>query len=103
HVVDAEDNEPAVPITGVQTVAYAYRVMAAMGGTFPARLLAPGNPLPGHPPAANFLRLCRVLEVDDTNDVTKIAVEFRRAIDVAAIEGEPVHTARGPGCNVFRL
>src|ERR1700730_2915370 len=103
HVVDAEDNEPAVPVTGVQTIADPYRMMAAMGRALPARLLAPGTPLPRHPPAANFLRLGRVIKVDDSNDVTKIAVEFGRAIDVAAIEGETVHTMGRPGCNVSRL
>src|SRR5262249_20281547 len=51
HFVNPENNDPAVPVTGIQTVADPYRMMAAMGSAFPARLLAPGNPLPGHPPA----------------------------------------------------
>src|SRR5262249_59875512 len=100
---DEEEHEPAVPVIGIQAVADAYRMMAAMGGTFPVRILAPGNPLPGHPPAANFLRFGRVLEIDDSNDVTEIAVEFGRAIDVAAIEVNAVHTPPGPGCNGLRL
>ncbi len=91
-----QDNEAAVPIAHIEPIADAHRMMAAVRGAFPGRLLATRGPLARHPPAANLLRLGRLLEVDDGDDVAEIAVELGRAINVAAVEGETVHAARRP-------
>ena len=54
-IVDVEDDEAAVPVADVEAIADPHRVMAAMRGALPGRLLAAGRPLPGHPPAADLL------------------------------------------------
>ena len=77
-------------------------MMAAMVGALPGRRLAAGGPLARHPPAADFFRPLRLLKVDDRHDVAEIAVELRRAVDVAAVERESVHAARRPGRDVAR-
>src|SRR5438034_1353529 len=48
--------------------------MAAVGAALPARRLAARDPLARHPPAPDFFRLRRVLEVEDHHDVAAIAV-----------------------------
>ena len=94
HVLDVEDDEPAVPVAGVEPVAGAQRVMALVRGAFPGRLLAARDPLPRHPPAADFLGLRRILQVEDHHDVADIAVHRRRDVGIAAVEVEAMHAAR---------
>src|SRR5207247_9663038 len=62
--------------------------MAAVGAALPARRLAARDPLARHPPAPDFFRLRRVLEVEDHHDVAAIAVEIGGEIRVASVEGE---------------
>ena len=56
HVGDIDDGETAVPVTDVKPIASSYRMMAAVVGAVPRGLLAAGQPLSGHPPAAHFFR-----------------------------------------------
>ena len=65
--------------------------MTAVRGLLPGRLLASAGPLPRHPPTADFGQLGWVLEIDDDDDVSEIAVCGRREIGVALIEIEAVH------------
>ena len=92
-----------MPVANIETVADPHWMMAAVRGTFPGRLLATRSPLPRHPPAADLLGMRRFLEIDDRNNVAEIAIQFRRAIDVATIESEAMHAAGGPGRDPFRL
>src|SRR5206468_11738910 len=65
---------PLFPYTTLFRSAATDRVMAAVGAALPARRLAAGDPLARHPPAPDFIRLRRVLEVEDHHDVAAIAV-----------------------------
>src|SRR5204863_9856594 len=103
QILDVENDEPAVPIAHIESIALAHGMMAAMRRAFPARRLAAGRPLPRHPPLANELGARRILEVDDADDVAEIAVHFRRAVDVAAIEGEAMHPAAGEARAALRI
>src|SRR5919108_746380 len=102
-IVDAEDHEAAVPVARVQAIASPHWMVTAMRGSFPGRLLAAGDPLSGHPPAADLFRARWILKVDDRNHIADIAVEFRGAVHVSTVEREPVHPACGPGGNARRL
>jgi hypothetical protein len=79
--------------------------MAAVHGALPARRLAARQPLPRHPPAPNLLRACRVLQVEDTHDVADVALEGRRAVEIAAVEVEAVHAGAAglPARDLARL
>src|SRR5437016_4088487 len=70
---DVEDDEAAVPIAGIEPVALAQWMMAAVRRALPTRLLAAAGPLSGHPPAADLARVRRVAEVEDHHDVAAIA------------------------------
>src|SRR5207302_11428398 len=96
-------DEPAVPIADVEPVALAHGMMAAMRRAFPARRFAAGRPLPRHPPLADQFGPRRILEVDDADDVAEIAVHLRRAVDVAAVEGEAMHPAARKARDAFRI
>src|SRR5262249_62367037 len=74
QIRDVENHEPAVPITDVEPIAVADGMMAAMRRAFPPRRLAAGPPLPRPPPFAHALGARRILEVDDADDVAKIAI-----------------------------
>ena len=98
HVVDVENDEAAVPIAGVEAIAETDRMMAAVVRALPGRRfrrrrsIGPASTSGRLPPGvAGFWKSM----IDD--DVAEIAVEFRRAVDVAAVEREPVHAARRPG------
>src|SRR5215469_7042274 len=78
-------------------------MMAAVCSAFPSGLFAASSPLSRHPPTTNFLRHCWILEIDDRDDIAKIAVELRRTVDVTAVERETVHAARCPGRDACRL
>src|SRR5215471_13482919 len=103
QIRDVENHKPAMPITDVEPIAVADGVMAAMRRTLPRRRFAAGRPLPGHPPLAHELGARRILEVDDADDVAEIAVHFRRAVDVTAIEGEAMHPAAGEARDALRI
>src|SRR3954452_4599780 len=103
HVLDVENHEAAVPVTDIKPVAGADRMVTALIGPLPVRLLAARRPLSRHPPAPDFLGLFRIFEVDDLHDIAAIALELRRAVDIAAVEGETVHAARRAGPDVARL
>src|SRR5438046_10278770 len=62
--------------------------MAACGPPLPTLRPAARDPLARHPPAPDFFRLRRVLEVEDHHDVAAIAVEIGGEIRVASVEGE---------------
>ncbi len=57
----------------------------------PGRRLAASGPLPRHPPAPDFLRLRRIVEVQDHHDVADVAVHLGGDVGVAPVEGEAVH------------
>src|SRR5947208_9049203 len=80
HVGDVEDDEAAVPIAGIEPLALAQRMMAAVRGARPSGLFAAGSPLSGHPPAADLARTRRVAKVEDHHDVAAIALHRRRDI-----------------------
>src|SRR5215469_11495326 len=105
HVDDVEDDEAAVPIAGIEPVALAQRMMAAVRGALPARLLAAADPLSGHPPTANLARVRRVAEVEDHHDVAAIALHRGRDIGVASVEIEAMdaHAIGLPACNLARV
>ena len=65
HVVDVEYVEPAVPVARIEAIPIAQRMVAAMRGALPRRRLAARGPLSGRPPAADFLRTRRILQVED--------------------------------------
>src|SRR6185436_10914666 len=96
HVIDVENDEAAVPVADVKAISNAHGMMAAMVGALPGGCLAAGGPLPRHPPATDFFGPLRFLKVDNRHDVAEIAVELRRAIDVAAVEREPMHSSGRP-------
>src|SRR5580698_796322 len=83
HVGDIEDDKAAVPIADVEPVALAQRMMAAVRRALPARLLAAGGPLSGHPPAADLARMRGIAEVEDHDDVAAIALHRGRDVSVA--------------------
>src|SRR5215469_17835452 len=88
HVDDVEDDEAAVPIAGIEPVALAQRMMAAVRRALPVRLLAAGGPLSRHPPTADLAGVRRVPEVEDHHDIAAIALDRRRDIGVAPVEIE---------------
>src|SRR5262249_53460256 len=96
-------HEAAMLTTDVEPIAVADGVMAAMRRALPRRRFAAGRPLPRHPPLAHELGARRIPEVDDADDVAEIAVHFRRAVNVAAIEGEAMHPAAGKARDALRI
>src|SRR5216683_5776084 len=76
-VVDVEDHEAAMPVAGIEPVAAAQRVMAAMAAALPALALAAFRPLSRHPPAGDRLGVRRVGEVEDHDDVADKAILLR--------------------------
>src|SRR5882724_5836867 len=93
HVLDVEDDEAAVPVRDVEPVAEADRMVAAVRAALPGRRLAAGDPLAGHPPAADLLRVRRIVQVEDADDVAAIT----------AVEGEAVDTLALPERDLARL
>src|SRR5262249_58318435 len=98
-----KSGNPAMPITDVEPIAVAEGMMAAMRRALPRRPFPASRPLPRHPPLADELGSCRIREVDDADDVAEIPVHFRRAVDVAAIEGETMHPATGEARDAPRI
>src|SRR3954451_12050336 len=80
-------------------------MVAAVVRAFPGRRLAAGDPLPRHPPAAHLLRSRRLFEIEDADDIAAIALECRRAIQIAAVEIITVHAGaiRFPAGDLARL
>src|SRR5919201_1800227 len=78
-------------------------MVAAMCRAFPGRFLPARRPLTGHPPAPDLFRTLGIVEIDDRNDIAEIAVHFRRAVDIAAVERESMHAAGRPRSNVTRV
>src|SRR5262249_17859334 len=103
QVLNVENDEPAVPVAHIEPIALAHGMVAAMCRALPARSLAAGCPLSRHPPLADEPGPRRILEVDNADDVAEIAVHFRRAVDVAPVEGEAMHAAAGEARDVFRV
>lgn len=66
-------------------------MVAAEVVLLPRGFLAARDPLTGHPPAAHFLRVRWVGQVDDHHDVADVAFRGGRDVRVAAVEVEPVH------------
>jgi hypothetical protein len=77
HVRDIDDGKAAEPVTYVKPVVLSNRVMAAVIGTMPGGLLSAGHPLARHPPTADFLRLLRVLYIQDQRNVADVAFHVR--------------------------
>src|SRR5215468_3667203 len=103
QIRDVENHEPAVPIADVEPIAVTDGMMTAMRRALPRRRLAAGRPLPRHPPFADELGARRIREIDDADDVAEIAIHFRRAVDVTAIEGKAMHAAAGEARDTPRL
>ncbi len=102
HILDVEDNEAAVPVAHVETVADPHRVVAAMVRSLPGRLFTAGGPLSRHPPAPDFFRAPGILKIDDRDDVAEIALDLRGSVHIAPVEGKAVHAARLPRADVAR-
>ena len=79
-------------------------MVAAMLAPRPGRHLAAGRPLSRHPPASHFARPRGIGQIEDHDDIADIAIELRRNIGVASVEGEAVHarTAAGPAGDLAR-
>src|SRR5262245_15262745 len=91
HVGYVEDDETSMPIAHVKPVSLAHRMMAPVRIAIPGRLLPSRSPLSWHPPSSNFLRPCRIFEVDNHDDVADVTFKSRREISVSAIECKSVH------------
>src|SRR5262249_59110025 len=103
QIRDVENHEPAMPITDVEPITVADGMMTAVRRSLPCRPFPAGRPLPRHPPLADELGARRIREVDDADDVAEVAVHLRRAVDVAAIEGEAMHPAAGEARDTPRI
>src|SRR5216684_4521494 len=79
-IVDVEDHKAAMPVAGIEPVAAAQRVMAAVTAALPALSLATLGPLPFHPPAGDRLGPRRVGEIEDHDDVADKAVLLGRDV-----------------------
>src|SRR6188508_3389461 len=66
-------------------------MVASMFRFRPGRCFATGGPLPWHVPMPDQLRLRRILQVEDAHHVADVARQSWRAIEIAAIEGKPMH------------
>ena len=91
EVGNIDDTETAVPAARPHLVAEAQRVVQTVTLARPGRGFAGGEVLPRHPPARNFLRLCRVLHVVSDKDIAHEAVHLGRDIGVARVHIETVH------------
>src|SRR6266566_1589671 len=95
HVRDIDDGKAAEPVTYIKPVVLSNRMMATVIGAMPGRFLSAGHPLARHPPTADFLRLLRVLYVQDQCNVADVAFHVGREIGVAPVEGKSVHAFGG--------
>src|SRR5205823_12002327 len=98
HIGDVQDEPAAVPVADVETVPHADGMVAARlfrPTLAPAALLSAGGPLAGHPPASNLLRVGRVGEIEDDDDVSGVALHARRQVGVPAVERESVDAVAG--------
>jgi hypothetical protein len=95
HIGYVEDDEPSMPIAHVEPVSLTYRMMAPVRVAIPVRLLPSGGPLSGHPPSSDFLRPCRIFEIDNHYDVADVTFKSRRQISVSAIGCKSVHAFAG--------
>src|SRR5207249_12183735 len=75
HILDVQDDEPAVPVRVVEPVAAADRMMAAVEAAFPVRGLTARDPLARHPPPSDLLGLRGIGEIEGHHDVAAIALE----------------------------
>src|SRR6266568_3370060 len=89
-IVDVEDHKATMPVAGIEPVAAAQRMMAAVAAAEPTCRLAAFGPLPGHPPAGDRLGPRRVGEVEDDDNVADKAVLLRRDVGVGAVRIETV-------------
>src|SRR6266436_141542 len=96
QVVDVQDHEPGVPVSDVETIDEAQRVMTPGFSVPPGRRLPARRPLAGHPPAADLLGTAGVLQVEDHDDVAEIAVDLGGDVGIAPVEVVAVQAgARG--------
>ena len=93
HVVDIENDQTALPVTRIKPIAVAQRVMAFVRIALPRRRLATGDPLSGHPPAADFFGFGRIFQIENHHDVAEVAIHRRRDVSVTPVKIEAVHTA----------
>src|SRR6266849_1052203 len=80
-----------MPIADVKPVASSNWMVTAGVCPVPRRSSSAGFPLSRHPPAANFLRLFRILEIQDHGDVSDVTFHGRGNVGVAAVKSESMN------------
>ena len=88
HVDDAE---AAVPAARPHLIAEAQRVVQPVPLAGPARLFAGRDILPGHPPARDFARPFRIVQIVDHQDIADEALHLGGDVGVALVHVEAVH------------
>src|SRR5713226_3920942 len=80
-----------MPIADVKPVASSNWMVTPGVCPVPSRSFSAGFPLSRHPPAANFLRLFRILEIQDHGDVSDVTFHGRGNVGVAAVKSESMN------------
>src|SRR5882757_3378262 len=87
HVADVENVVAVMPITDVEPIAHAHRMVAARRRPrVPGIRLAAGLPLPRDPPTPDLFGAGRILQIEDHHDVADVALGGRRNIGIASVE-----------------
>ncbi len=84
-VLHVQYGQSTVAPRAVGEVVHYHRMMQGVA-VLPGRRLAGGSVHAGDPPAAHFVRACRVGHVDDHQDMVGEPVEQRRGIGIAAAD-----------------
>src|SRR4026208_844861 len=84
-----------MPITNVETITAANRMMAARRGPLPGGGLAARGPLSRHPPAHHLFGSFGILHIQHHGDIAIVPFYGWRDVRVAAIEGEAVNALAG--------
>src|SRR6185436_20492441 len=95
QIRDVDDGKTAVPITDVEAITAANRMMAARRRTMPRCRFASGSPLPRHPPAHDLFRFFGIFHIQHHGDVAVVPFYGWRNVGVAVIEGEAVNALTG--------
>src|SRR5262249_10476782 len=91
QIGDIDDPKARMPAARPHLVAEAQRMVKAVPPAGPGRRLATLDMLPRHPPACDFLRLPRLAQIVEDEDIAEVSFHLGRDVGGALVHVEAMH------------